>query len=309
MALTWPKERRVIGTKVTRLDGPDKATGKAKYSYDINRPGMLHAGILRTPYAHAKVKTLDTSAAEKMPGVKAVHVVAGPGKELFYAGDEIGGLAADTEEHVKDGLRAIKIEYEVLDFIVKEAEALKEPNRKTVPGGKENNLIPSQERTAGNVDDAFKQADFVHEGLYGVPTISHQCLESHGLVAEWEGDGKLTVWCSTQAVTGTVTDLAGHFRGTLKKPVDVKCITHYMGGGFGSKFGADIQGKVAAELALKAKAPVKLMLDRADEITTAGNRPSAFGKVKIAGTKDGKITAYEIESYGGPGVGTARTVG
>jgi xanthine dehydrogenase YagR molybdenum-binding subunit len=306
MALSWPKERRIIGTKVNRLDGPDKATGRAKYSYDINRPGMLHAAILRSPYAHAKIKTLDTSAAEKMPGVKAVHVIAGPGKELFYAGDEIVGLAADTEEHVKDGLRAIKVEYEVLDHIVKEEEALKEPNRKTLDGKQPNNLIPSQEATAGNADDALKQADFVHEGLYGVPTISHQCLESHGLVAEWDKDSGLTVWCSTQATMYTAQGLAGYFKIPATK---VNCITHYMGGGFGSKFGADIQGNVAAELAKKAGAPVKLMLDRAEEITTAGNRPSAFGKVKIAGTKDGKITAYQIESYGGPGTGNARTVG
>src|SRR5260370_16298865 len=82
-----------------------------------------------------------------------------------------------------------------------------------------------------------------------------------------------------------------------------------MSGGFGSKFGADIQGNGAAELAKKAGAPVKLMLDRAEEITVAGNRPSAYAKVKIAGTKDGKITAYEADSYGGPGVGTAGPVG
>jgi xanthine dehydrogenase YagR molybdenum-binding subunit len=307
MALTWPKERRVIGTEVTRLDGPDKATGRAKYSYDINRPGMLHAGILRSPYAHAKVKTLDTSAAEKMPGVKAVHVVAGPGKELFYAGDEIVGLAADTEEHAHDGLRAIKIEFEVLDFIVKEAEALKEPNRKTVPGGNQpNNVAPSRDSAAGNVVEAFQKADFVHEGQYGVPTISHQCLESHGLVAEWDKEGGLTVWCSTQATMYTAQGLAQYFKIPATK---VNCITHYMGGGFGSKFGADIQGNVAAELAKKAGAPVKLMLDRAEEITVAGNRPSAYAKVKIAGTKDGKITAYEADTYGGPGVGTAGTVG
>ncbi|HEV2948197.1 MAG TPA: xanthine dehydrogenase family protein molybdopterin-binding subunit, partial [Gemmataceae bacterium] len=307
MALTWPKERRVIGTEVTRLDGPDKATGRAKYSYDINRPGMLHAGILRSPYAHAKVKTLDTSAAEKMPGVKAVHVIAGPGKELFYAGDEIVGLAADTEEHAHDGLRAIKIEFEVLDFIVKEAEALKEPNRKTVPGGNQpNNVAPSRDSTAGNVAEAFQKADLVHEGNYGVPTISHQCLESHGLVAEWDKEGGLTVWCSTQATMYTAQGLAQYFKIPATK---VNCITHYMGGGFGSKFGADIQGNVAAELAKKAGAPVKLMLDRAEEITVAGNRPSAYAKVKIAGTKDGKITAYEADTYGGPGVGTAGTVG
>jgi xanthine dehydrogenase YagR molybdenum-binding subunit len=307
MALTWPKERRVIGTEVTRLDGPDKATGRAKYSYDINRPGMLHAGILRSPYAHAKVKTLDTSAAEKMPGVKAVHVIAGPGKELFYAGDEIVGLAADTEEHAHDGLRAIKIEFEVLDHIVTEKEALKEPNRKTVPGGNQpNNVAPSRDSAAGNVAEAFQRADFVHEGQYGVPTISHQCLESHGLVAEWDKDGGLTVWCSTQATFYTADGLSKYFKIPATK---VNCITHYMGGGFGSKFGADIQGNVAAELAKKAGAPVKLMLDRADEITVAGNRPSAYAKVKIAGTKDGKITAYEADSYGGPGVGASGTVG
>src|ERR671936_667628 len=108
MANTWPKERRLIGTKVQRLDGPEKATGTAKYSFDINRPGMLHAQILRCPYAHARLKSLDTSAAERMPGVKAVHVIAQNGKELSYAGDEVVALAADTEEHLADALRAIK---------------------------------------------------------------------------------------------------------------------------------------------------------------------------------------------------------
>src|SRR5205085_12247861 len=129
----------------------------------------------------------------------------------------------------------------------------------------------------------------------------HQCLESHGLVAEWDGDN-LTVWCSTQATAGTAEALRQRFR---LKPGQVKCITHYMGGGFGSKFGPDVQGITAAELARKAKAPVKLMLDRAAEVTTAGNRPSAFGTVTIAGNKDGKITAYQAEAFGTGGVSYA----
>src|SRR5215831_8732531 len=104
MANTWPKERRIIGTKTARLDGPDKATGRAKYSYDINRPGLLHAAILRTPHAHAKVKSLDTAAAEKAPGFKALHVIAKEGTELYYAGEEVLALAADTEEHCQDAL-------------------------------------------------------------------------------------------------------------------------------------------------------------------------------------------------------------
>src|SRR6516162_1908501 len=107
MATSWPKKRRLIGTKVQRLDGPAKATGTAKYSYDINRPGMLFGAILRSPYAHAKLTKLDTAEAEKMPGVKAVHVIAKEGTELYYAGDPIVALAADTEDHARDALQAI----------------------------------------------------------------------------------------------------------------------------------------------------------------------------------------------------------
>jgi xanthine dehydrogenase YagR molybdenum-binding subunit len=307
MAYAWPKERRLIGTKVNRVDGPDKSTGRAKYSFDINRPGMLHAQILRCPHAHAKVKSIDTAAAEKMPGVKAVHIITTIGKELYYAGDEVVGLAADTEEHVADALRAIKVEYEVLEHLVREEDALKAGARKTVAGGKpDSNVTVGNVDTKGNVEDAFAKADAVAEGTYGVPTICHQCLESHGLAAEWGQDGSLTVWCSTQAVAFTAQLLAGNFKIPIAQ---VKCITNYMGGGFGSKFGPDIQGFVAAELAKKAGAPVKLMLNRAEEITAGGNRPSAYGTVKIAGTKDGKITAYEIDCYGTPGVGTSRTVG
>src|SRR5580704_17556311 len=125
MPNTWPQQRRLIGKKHRRLDGPDKATGRAKYSFDINRPGMLHAIILRSPHAHAKVVKIDTDAAAKMPGVKAIHLIAKDGQEVFVAGDEIVGLAADTEEHAKDAVRAIKVKYEVLPHLVQEADALK----------------------------------------------------------------------------------------------------------------------------------------------------------------------------------------
>src|SRR5262245_62663816 len=103
----WPKERRLIGTRIPRIDGPDKATGKAKYSYDINRPGMLHAVMLRSPHAHAKIKSIDTSAAEKAPGFKALVMIANAGAEVIYAGQEILALAADTEEHAHDAVRLV----------------------------------------------------------------------------------------------------------------------------------------------------------------------------------------------------------
>jgi xanthine dehydrogenase YagR molybdenum-binding subunit len=312
MATSWPKKRRLIGNKIQRLDGPAKATGKAKYSYDINRPGMLHAIMLRSPHAHAKIKSLDSADAEKMPGVKAIYLVKKAGDELYFAGDEVLAIAADTEEHALDAVRAVKIEYEVLPHTVKEEDALKE-DRKTVSavGGKRDNVLTAKEAKGGGFEKGMADAAVTVEGEYGVPTICHQCLESHGLAAEWGGDGGLTVWASTQAVLGTAADLAKYFSGKYKLDLPankVQCITHYMGGGFGSKFGSDIQGKVAAELARQAKAPVKLMLDRESEITCGGSRPSAYGKVKIGATKDGKVTFYEVDCYGTPGVGGSDTV-
>ncbi len=316
MAIAWPEKRRVIGTKVRRLDGPAKATGKAKYSYDVNPPGLLHAVMLRCPHAHAKVKTIDLAGAEKMPGIKAIFVVAQPGTELYYAGDEVLAVAADTEEHALDAVRTIaaNMEYEVLPFLVKEEDALKEDKKTVSPIGPRKERQNVRPPIAGKTDDfeeAMKKAEVVVKGSYGQPVICHQCLESHGLVAAWDKDGGLTVWASTQAVTGTADELSRYFSAQgIDLPANkVKCITQYMGGGFGSKFGPDIQGKVAAELARKAGAPVKLMLDRASEITAGGNRPSAYGSVTIGGTKDGKVTAFEVETYGTPGIGNAPTVG
>ncbi len=314
MATKWPENRRVIGTNVPRLDGPEKSTGKAKYSYDINRPGMVYGVIVRCPHAHAKIKSIDTSAAEKMPGFRALHLIAREGTELYYAGEDVLAVAADTEEHALDVARAVKVEYEVLPFQVKESDAL-ENDRKTLaplgPRRERDNLRPPQTQESDEFADGMKNAEVTVTGTYGMPVISHQCLEAHGLVAEWGADGGLTVWASTQAVVGTADALARHFNTVHKMDMagKVKCITHYMGGGFGSKFGPDVQGIACAELALKAKAPVKLMLDRASEITTAGNRPSAYGKVTIGGKKDGTITAFEADTWGTPGTGAARTVG
>ena len=370
----WPKKRRLLGTKIKRLDGPVKAVGRAKYSYDINRKGMLHGVILRSPHAHAKIKSIDTSAAKKTPGFQALVAIGasrdwliasidagngtlevqsipnkkkkekeekrtvkvGPdvtliannkvvkladlkaedrvtveveqdlvGRELFYAGDEILAVAADTEEHAKDVLRAIKIEYDILEHVVSEEEVLKDPKKKTTPGPLQGNLSAGKEFTKGDPDAGFKDGEGSVEGSYGVPVISHQCLESHGLVAEWDAEGGLTVWASTQATVSVAGALAGRFGVPQTK---VRCITHYMGGGFGSKFAPYPEGFSAADLARRTGAAVKIMLDREEEITTAGNRPSAYGTVKIAGNKDGTITSFAIDCHGTPGFTGGATV-
>ncbi len=312
--MPWPTTRRVIGTKVQRLDGPDKATGRAKYSFDKNLPGMLHARILRCPHAHARVKNIDTAPAEKIAGYRAVHLLVKPGEELFFAGAELAAVAADTEEHAEDCLRAIRIDYEILPHAVKETDALRLGNGQGTMGGKGDdgspnppNVRPGGDFATDKFDDvAFQNTAARVEATYGVPIITHQCLESHGLVAEWDNKlEKLTVWASTQAVAGTALQLAK----PLNIPAtNVKCITHYMGGGFGSKFGPDIQGIAAAELARKTGKPVKLMLDRAEEVTVGGQRPSAYGTVKIAANKEGDIRAFEVDCYGSPGVGGGATV-
>ena len=143
MAAEWPKSPRLIGKKLPRLDGAFKSTGRARYTLDINRPQMLHGTILRSPHAHAKIKSIDTAAAEKMPGVKAVIVITGAGKELFYAGDEIAALAAETEEQMLDAMRAIKIDYEVMEFFVDEEDS-RAAKIRTVGGKGTNNLSKPQ---------------------------------------------------------------------------------------------------------------------------------------------------------------------
>src|SRR4051812_14812049 len=101
MATQWPKKGRLLGGKIARLDGPAKATGRAKYSYDINRPGMLHAVMVRCPHAHASIKKIDTAAAEKAPGFRALHRIAREGEELYFAGAEVLAICADTEERAR----------------------------------------------------------------------------------------------------------------------------------------------------------------------------------------------------------------
>jgi xanthine dehydrogenase YagR molybdenum-binding subunit len=186
-----------MGKRMSRLDGPMKASGRAKYPSDINRPGMLHAILLGCPHAHAKVTSIDTSAAEKMRGVAAVRVIAAPGTELQWAGAEVAVVAAETEQIGRDAARAIKVQYEVLEHIVREENLSRVANR----------AKPAGEQITGDPDKGFQEADVTSEGQYGIPVITHCCLEPHGNSIEWKGD-KAEYWPSTQAVSTIAGDLA-----------------------------------------------------------------------------------------------------
>src|ERR1019366_4634713 len=120
----WPAKPAIIGTSVKRLDGPDKVAGRAKYSYDISRPGMIYGKILRSPHAHARIVAIDLTAAQKAPGVKAALAHKQPGAQVMFQGDEVAALAADTEEHAWDAMRLITVDYEVLPHLASVDQAM-----------------------------------------------------------------------------------------------------------------------------------------------------------------------------------------
>jgi xanthine dehydrogenase YagR molybdenum-binding subunit len=295
----WPSaaDRSVIGSRFARLDGPDKATGRAKYAYDRNPEELLVGRLVTSPHANARITKIDASGAEKMKGVRGVVLIQDIGDEVQWVGAEIAAIAADTEEIARDAVTKFKVEYEVLTHLVKEQDLDKAGNR----------VAPGQEKDEGDPAKALAEADVTHEGFYGVETITHCCLEPHGNTVHWKGEKDITVWASTQAVGRIGADLAKNLSAdpSLPKvsPSDIHVITPVMGGGFGSKFNIDSWGIAAAKLSRMTGRPVKIMLDRDEELKVAGGRPSYYGKVKVGAKKDGTLTVFDVESWSTSGVG------
>jgi xanthine dehydrogenase YagR molybdenum-binding subunit len=283
----WPaaEQRTVIGKRIERADGPAKSTGTAKYSFDINRPGMLWAKPVTSPHPKAEIAGIDLSAADALPGVKATW--KDDLKEAQYIGQIVAAVAAETEEIAIEAAHLVKVDYKLVEHQIKDTDPELSKDR------------PSK-RDAGNVDEAFPKADITMNGNYGCPVITHCCLESHGQVTEVK-DGELYVWPSTQNVSKYADRGLGEAAGVEQNKIHVDC--QYMGGGFGSKFGVDKWGTIGAALAKQTGRPIKLMLERDLELMTAGNRPSAYAKIKVGAMKDGTVTAVETEVWGTGGTG------
>src|SRR6185295_9776911 len=196
----------VLGGRVPRLDGKVKATGEAKYPSDVRLPGMLYARILRCPYAAATVKSIDLVPGRTSPGVKAALALAEPGEKMRFAGQEVAAVAADTPERADDAIRAIKVVYEPRPFVVG-IDAAKKPDAPLVFEGKaetkssagevesraktlprKGNVLGPRSTVRGNVEDGFRKADKVVETTYTTQVQTHTALETHGLMAHWEGD-------------------------------------------------------------------------------------------------------------------------
>jgi len=286
-------ERRVMGTSPNRVDGPAKSAGRAKFSQDIKLPGMLYGAMLTCPHAHAKVTSVDMSAAGSSPGVRGVKVVSEPGAEIQWAGTEVAMVAADTEEQALDAIRKIKVAYEVFDDHLVREEDLAKAQRM-------NRAKPAGEVVTGDPDAAMQEADVTSEGEYGIPVLTHCCMETHGQVISFDGT-KVEYRPSTQFLSGIGGDLA---KG-LEIPADqVHAHQDHMGGGFGSKFSADRWGPETALLSKNAGGkPVRFHLDRRTDLEIAGNRPSFFGTIKLGAKKDGTITVWDSKTWATGGYG------
>ncbi len=293
----WPAadKRDLIGERISRLDGPVKATGHAKYAYDMNRPGLLYVRLVWAPYGAAKIQSIDTSAAKAIKGVAGVWNEMNEGDEIVHAGQIVATVAATSEEIAQEAWRAVKVAYEVKqpqmnDTVLENAD--EKEQRDEIPD-------------AATVDKAYADAEVKIDGHYGLAPITHCCMESHGQVAEMK-DGDQYIWPSTQNVSAYaagLTDAAG----LPASQIHVDC--QYMGGGFGSKFSSDQWGAICSRISKETGKPVKLMLERDQELMVAGARPSAFANVKAGATKDGKITVFDSICWGSGGMGTSRGLG
>ena len=326
-AKPWDADAKleVVGKPIQRRDGSLKVSGRAKYTYDVNLPGMLYAAVVRSPLPAADVLSIDTSAAEKIAGVKAVITVAEKGDAILFAGQDVAAVVAERPEQAWQAAKAVKVDYKQRKFVTRLAfaatpdapvvhrgaiEERRTEGHVTEGGGGDarGNKRPLRPMQKGDISKGLAGAT-VHEAVYETQVQTHSALETHGIVARWDDDEHLTVWASTQSIFSVRDELAEVFD---LKPANVRVHTDYLGGGFGAKFGASAPGSrigtIAARLAKKTGAPVKLMCDRHEEQVCTGNRPDSIQTVKVAG-KGKAITAIHVQSIGTAGIGTGAGVG
>ena len=295
---SWPEKRDVIGSKTLRVDGPAKVTGRALYASDVQPDGWLYGMILRSKWPKARVAKINLEPALKMPGIRAAVLRSEGERTVRYYGEELAAVAGTSKQACLDALRVIQVDAKPLPFVVRENDAKEEGAPRVWEDAP--NLSKPHVHEQGEVDKAFGECAAVVEGFFTTPVQLHHPLETHGNTVSYT-DEEVTAWASTQGTFSVRDGLADHLN---LQHSQVRVICEYMGGGFGSKLGAGVESGLAARLSKAAKAPVKLMLTRFDEALAVGNRPSSFQKVKLGAGADGKLLAYELESYGTAGIGS-----
>jgi xanthine dehydrogenase molybdenum-binding subunit len=314
---------KVIGTRPIRHDGVDKVTGRAKYGADYSFPDMLHGKVLRSPYAHARIKSINVEKALAMAGVKAVitsadlpelpnrkeaigeimfnprdtgHNVLARGKVLYH-GHAVAAVAATSPHIAEQALDLIEVEYQPLTPVMTVEQAMApdapiiDPELRTPESGHlPTNIASHIQFKRGDLPAGFKAADFIVEREFTTAMIHQGYIEPHNAVAIYNSDGRATVYCSTQApfeLRAMIAQIAG-------MPVgDVKVVPAEIGGGFGGKTIVYLE-PLAVALSRKTGAPVKMVMSRADVMRASGPASGSTIRIRMGARRDGTITAAEI---------------
>src|SRR3954469_6760577 len=326
------RDVRGIGLRIPRQDSPEKVAGKTQYVADLVLPGMLQARLLRSPHAHARIKSIDTSKAKALPGVRAIltaadiptlhhgaktrgHAIMAIDRAVF-AGQPVAAVAADELSIADEALDLIEVEYEVLPAAVDPIKSMSPNAPKVADEGTEadtsealahSGIAPTESEAAqnapnvtqksnlgrGDVDAAMAKADFVLEKTYHVPMVHQGYIEAHGAVADYNrATGQVTVWATTQGSFNTRSEIAD----VLKIPENtIKVIPLECGGGFGAKIRA-LTEPLTVLLSKATGRPVKYVMTRREELEAGMPAPSVTIKLKTGVKKDGTLLALEGET-------------
>ena len=322
-------EYKVIGTRPIRHDGTDKVTGRALYGADYYPTGLIYGKVLRSPYAHANIKSIDTSKAEKLAGVFSIVTGndladAGDDDDLkysrnnilaadkaLYKGHAIAAVAAVNIHVAEEAIALIDVEYEELEPVLTVQQAmpstapLLHPELVTEELGEKtktkSNIANHYQHKLGDIEAGFNEADYIVEREFNTETVHQGYIEPHNSTAFWNSDGKLNIWCSTQGafnLRDSVADVLGI------EVSEIKVTPLEIGGGFGGKIPSYLD-TVTALLSRKSNRPVKIVMTRKEVFECTGPTSGCMVNVKVGVTKEGKITAghayiaFEAGAYPG----------
>jgi CO/xanthine dehydrogenase Mo-binding subunit len=313
------KELKIVGTNPVKQDGMDKVTGRANFGADFFLPGMLYGKIVRSPHAHAIIKSIDTSKAEALPGVKAVMTSADlpeipqgtPGGDMtrnsmarekaLYDGHPVAAVAATSEAIAKRAIKLIEVEYEILPHVIDPVEAMKpgapilhdymrtngDPDAKDEPTNVSEKMITQ----AGDTAKGFGEAEIVVEREFDSKPMHQGYIEPQACVANYSEDGQIDLWTCTQAPFVYRDRLSGILKLDASK---INVQQSELGGGFGGKTGFYAE-PLAIILSKKSNCPVKMTLSRSEVFRGTGPVSGTHSRIKMGCTKDGRITAAEAE--------------
>jgi len=298
-----PSQYRVVGRSLPRTDSLEKVTGRAPYAYDMRLAGMVYGEILRSPHAHARIKKVDPSRAEAIPGVLAVYTQKDMPQNKYgafipdetaladgvvrYAGEGVAAAIAIDEATALQAIRAIDVEYEPLPAVFDPEEAMAE-GAPRIHEGAERNIAAHNRVIAGDVDAGFAEADHVFEDRFITSRQAHACMEPHAVVADYDASGRVTLHMSSQSTFFDRFALIGIFGLAANK---IRIISPYLGGGFGSKSEPHSIYVVAIQASMNLGRPVKMFHSRDEEFISSRTRHPEIIDIKTGVKKDGTITA------------------